>query len=86
MSSLTTEGGNFVERMMTGEFEKTCVLFHGAGSGRLTDPRVVRLKSAEAPEEEPTVSKEQFLEVKCNISGTTNYMMQGISEVRRRIL
>ncbi|BGP03291.1 Ubiquitin carboxyl-terminal hydrolase 6 [Rhodotorula toruloides] len=61
MSSVTTEGGNFVERMMTGEFEKT-------------------LKSAEAPEEEPTVSKEQFLEVKCNISGTTNYMMQGISE------
>lgn len=45
-----------------------------------------RLKSAEAPEEQPTVSKEQFLEVKCNISGTTNYMMQGISEARRELL
>ncbi|TNY17430.1 hypothetical protein DMC30DRAFT_419798 [Rhodotorula diobovata] len=38
------------------------------------------LKSAEAPEEEPTVSKEQFLELKCNISAQTNYMMQGLSE------
>ncbi|GAA5917178.1 hypothetical protein JCM8208_003999 [Rhodotorula glutinis] len=38
------------------------------------------LKSAEAPEEEPTVSKEAFLELKCNISSQTNYMMQGLSE------
>ncbi|GAA5863401.1 hypothetical protein JCM8547_006970 [Rhodosporidiobolus lusitaniae] len=38
------------------------------------------LKSAEAPDEEPTLSKEPFLEVKCNISMNTNYMMQGISE------
>ncbi|BGP43280.1 deubiquitinating enzyme [Rhodotorula kratochvilovae] len=38
------------------------------------------LKSAEAPEEEPTVSKEQFLELKCNISAQTNYMMQGLAE------
>jgi hypothetical protein len=40
------------------------------------------LKSVEAPDEEPTVSKEQFLELKANISMNTNYMMQGISEVR----
>lgn len=40
------------------------------------------LKSAEAPDEEPTVSKEKFLELKCNISMSTNYMMQGIAEVR----
>ncbi|GAA5945898.1 hypothetical protein JCM3775_003340 [Rhodotorula graminis] len=38
------------------------------------------LKSAEAPDEEPTVSKEAFLELKCNISSQTNYMMQGLSE------
>ena len=40
------------------------------------------LKSTEAPDEEPTVSKEKFLELKCNISMSTNYMMQGIAEVR----
>jgi len=28
------------------------------------------------------VSKEAFLELKCNISSQTNYMMQGLSEVR----
>ncbi|POY72836.1 putative Ubiquitinyl hydrolase 1 [Rhodotorula taiwanensis] len=60
-SSLTTEGGNFVEKALMGEYEKT-------------------LKSTEAPDEEPTVSKEQFLELKCNISMSTNYMMQGIAE------
>jgi len=26
------------------------------------------------------VSSENFLELKCNISGTTNYMMQGLTE------
>ncbi|GAA5962266.1 hypothetical protein JCM8115_004272 [Rhodotorula mucilaginosa] len=60
-SALTAEGGNFVEKSLTGEFEKT-------------------LKSTEAPDEEPTVSKEKFLELKCNISMSTNYMMQGIAE------
>jgi hypothetical protein len=39
-----------------------------------------RLSSPEAPTEEPKVSSENFLELKCNISGTTNYMMQGLSE------
>ncbi|BGP19776.1 hypothetical protein JCM10213_006438 [Rhodosporidiobolus nylandii] len=38
------------------------------------------LKSAEAPDEEPKTTKEPFLEVKCNISSSTNYMMQGIAE------
>lgn len=28
------------------------------------------------------MSKEKFLELKCNISMSTNYMMQGIAEVR----
>ena len=28
------------------------------------------------------MSKEAFLELKCNISSQTNYMMQGLSEVR----
>ncbi|BGP57966.1 hypothetical protein JCM8202_002152 [Rhodotorula sphaerocarpa] len=60
-SSLTSEGGNFVEKSLTGQLEKT-------------------LKSAEAPAEEPTISKEPFLELKCNISMSTNYMMQGIAE------
>lgn len=48
-----------------------------------SDARDDRLESTEAPDEEPTVSKEQFLELKCNISMSTNYMMQGIAEVRR---
>ncbi|GAA6006041.1 ubiquitin-specific protease UBP6 [Rhodotorula paludigena] len=60
-SALGGAQGNFVERNLMGEFEKT-------------------LKSAEAPDEPPSIAKEQFLEVKCNISGTTNYMMQGIAE------
>ncbi|GAA5983336.1 hypothetical protein JCM11641_006037 [Rhodosporidiobolus odoratus] len=41
---------------------------------------VKTLKSAEAPDEDATISNEPFLEVKCNISSTTNYMMQGIAE------
>jgi ubiquitin carboxyl-terminal hydrolase 14 len=40
----------------------------------------IRLSSPEAPTEESKVSSENFLELKCNISGTTNYMMQGLSE------
>ncbi len=40
------------------------------------------LKCSEAPEEASTSSTENFLEIKCNISSTTNYMMTGISEVR----
>ncbi|GAA5840585.1 hypothetical protein JCM11251_007620 [Rhodosporidiobolus azoricus] len=58
----------------------------GVGSGGnfvenyLTGEFEKTLKSDEAPNEEPTVSKEKFLEVKCNISSATNYMMQGIAE------
>ncbi|GAA6040426.1 hypothetical protein JCM8097_004543 [Rhodosporidiobolus ruineniae] len=38
------------------------------------------LKSDEAPEEPATTSKERFLELKCNISSSTNYLMQGLTE------
>ncbi|SCV73153.1 BQ2448_7078 [Microbotryum intermedium] len=38
------------------------------------------LKSPDAPDEEPTVSKERFLEVKCPISASTTYMMTGIND------
>lgn len=41
-----------------------------------------RVKSDEAPEEGVTTKKDTFLDIKCNINSTTNYMMQGISEVR----
>ncbi|GAA6018356.1 hypothetical protein JCM10207_000816 [Rhodosporidiobolus poonsookiae] len=56
----------------------------GAG-GRFVEEQLMgefekTLKSAEAPDEAPTVLKEPFLEVKCNISMQTNYMMQGIAE------
>lgn len=44
-----------------------------------------RLKCVEAPDEEPTVLKEPFLEIKCNISSTTNYMTSGITEVRQLV-
>ncbi|GAA5846356.1 hypothetical protein JCM5353_005260 [Sporobolomyces roseus] len=39
-----------------------------------------KLSSTEAPTEEAKVTSENFLELKCNISGTTNYMMQGLTE------
>jgi len=39
-----------------------------------------RLSSTEAPTEEAKLTSENFLELKCNISGTTNYMMQGLTE------
>ncbi|GAA5975056.1 hypothetical protein JCM21900_002097, partial [Sporobolomyces salmonicolor] len=38
------------------------------------------LKSAEAPDEPATTTREPFLELKCNIGGSTNYMLQGLSE------
>ncbi|TFY80689.1 hypothetical protein EWM64_g3328 [Hericium alpestre] len=38
------------------------------------------LKTEEAPEEPPTVSTEDVLQIECNISGTTNYMSTGIME------
>ncbi|SCZ99769.1 BZ3501_MvSof-1269-A2-R1_Chr12-2g03471 [Microbotryum saponariae] len=38
------------------------------------------LKSPEALGEEPTVSKERFLEIKCPISASTTYMMTGIND------
>ncbi len=41
---------------------------------------VVRLKSVEAPEEAPTTRTENFRDLKCNISASTNYLMTGISE------
>lgn len=47
--------------------------------------RESRLKSVEAPDEEATVSKESFSDIKCNISSTTNYMITGIVEVREAL-
>jgi len=38
------------------------------------------LKCEEAPEEAPTISKEQVIKVDCNITGTTNYLMNGIMQ------
>lgn len=55
------------------------------GEGRFVDQFMTgemqtTLKSAEAPAEEPTVSKDKFLEIKCNINSTTNYMVSGIMD------
>ncbi|TFK48273.1 cysteine proteinase [Heliocybe sulcata] len=36
------------------------------------------LKCVEAPDEPPTVSFEKVLKIECNITGTTNFMLQGI--------
>ncbi|KZT00260.1 cysteine proteinase [Laetiporus sulphureus 93-53] len=38
------------------------------------------LRCDEAPEEPPTVTFEKVLKIECNISITTNYMLQGIKE------
>ncbi|KAI5481140.1 ubiquitin carboxyl-terminal hydrolase 14 [Pseudohyphozyma bogoriensis] len=38
------------------------------------------LRTAEAPDEPATSTKEKFLDIKCNISSTTNYMINGITE------
>ncbi|GAA5995023.1 hypothetical protein JCM5350_005877 [Sporobolomyces pararoseus] len=48
--------------------------------GWMTGRLQKKLSSPEAPTEEPKISNENFLELKCNISGTTNYMMQGLTE------
>jgi ubiquitin carboxyl-terminal hydrolase 14 len=40
------------------------------------------LSSPEAPEEQPSVSKELALKLECNISGQTNFLMSGILDVR----
>lgn len=83
-SALGGAQGNFVERNLMGEFEKTYVRLHETNRPPAHDGLPHSLKSAEAPDEPPSIAKEQFLEVKCNISGTTNYMMQGIAEVRSK--
>lgn len=82
-------GEKFVKEYLTGELEKkfvACPFLSSypcrKGADALGSGARYRLKSAEAPDEEATTSKEQFLELKANISMTTNYMMQGISEVR----
>lgn len=55
------------------------------GVGGIADlRRETRLKSVEAPDEAPTTSTETFSDIKCNISTTTNYMINGITEVRSR--
>ncbi|KAK4049975.1 deubiquitinating enzyme [Microbotryomycetes sp. JL201] len=46
----------------------------------LTGEMTKTLQSDEAPEEPPTTSKDTFLDIKCNISSTTNFMMSGIVE------
>lgn len=46
----------------------------------LTGDMVVKRSTAEAPEEEATTSHEPFSILQCNISGTTNYMSQGIQD------
>ncbi|KAL8279698.1 hypothetical protein RQP46_008011 [Phenoliferia psychrophenolica] len=46
----------------------------------MTGEMVKTLKSVEAPDEPATVSKESFGDIKCNISSTTNYMINGIVE------
>ena len=38
------------------------------------------MKSVEAPDEPPNVTTEQFTDLKCHISASTNYQMAGIKE------
>jgi len=45
-----------------------------------------RLKSPEAPDEEPTVQLEKIVKLECNININTNYMSQGINSVRSMLL
>ncbi|GAA6018668.1 hypothetical protein JCM11491_001253 [Sporobolomyces phaffii] len=61
---------------MAGSTSEEGKFVEGWMTGRLQK----KLSSPEAPAEEPKVSSETFLELKCNISGTTNYMMQGLTE------
>ncbi|KAA1104684.1 deubiquitinating enzyme [Puccinia graminis f. sp. tritici] len=46
----------------------------------LTGELETETKCTEAPEEPPTISKEKWLELKCNISISTNYMITGIQD------
>ncbi|GAA5878193.1 hypothetical protein JCM16303_002879 [Sporobolomyces ruberrimus] len=48
--------------------------------GWMTGRLQKKLSSPEAPSEEAKISSENFLELKCNIGGSTNYMMQGLTE------
>jgi hypothetical protein len=41
------------------------------------------LKTEEAPDEAPTKLTEAFLELKCNITKDTNYLITGIKDVRK---
>lgn len=41
-----------------------------------------RLKCTEAPEEPASIASEKILKVECNITITTNYMQNGILNVR----
>ena len=44
--------------------------------------RLCRLRCLEAPDEPPTVTVDQFKTIGCNITVQTNFMHQGITEVR----
>jgi len=46
----------------------------------LTGELETETKCTEAPDEPPTISKEKWLELKCNISISTNYMLTGIQD------
>ncbi|KAI8461945.1 ubiquitin C-terminal hydrolase [Phakopsora pachyrhizi] len=46
----------------------------------MTGEITTETKCIEVPEETPTISKERFLELKCNISISTNHMITGIQD------
>ncbi|KNZ52165.1 ubiquitin carboxyl-terminal hydrolase [Puccinia sorghi] len=46
----------------------------------LTGELETETKCTEAPDEPPTISKDKWLELKCNISISTNYMLTGIQD------
>lgn len=87
-STAASRAGNFVQQFMSGEMTKTyassislVLAFVSAIVQLLLMHIYIRLTCTEAPDELPTVSAESFLEIKCNISASTNYMMTGISQV-----
>lgn len=68
----------FVEQYMMGEMSKECArppVCPGFADA-------CRMRCIEAPDEPVSLAREQFKTLPCNITISTNYMQQGISDVR----
>ena len=78
----------FVEQYLMGEMRRELsfmLVQPHFDSSKLNCCRVSRLTCDEASDELPSISNETFTKIECNINMGTNYMLQGIMNVRMHL-